>query len=197
MLLKTYKRIIELFNSHHGYMNYEMLRTGDVTVSQMRELERENIIERFSRGWYWCGECGYDKPADYKYIEIAKVDPKAVICYDSACFLNGMLQHEPDDVKVATARTNRKKLELSFSVKRFYFSDMKEDNIIKKDTPFGTYSYYAPDRALCDSILSIKKIDPISRVPLQEIFRERYPGVEIYKSYIRHLIKDQNKEVSL
>ena len=89
MLFKTYQKITTLFKQHHGYMSFSDLRDHQVTVLQLAEMEEEGSLERFARGWYWCKECGYEKPKDYQYIEIAKVNPRAVICMDSAAWLAG------------------------------------------------------------------------------------------------------------
>jgi len=82
MLFKTYQKITTLFKEHHGYMSFADLRDHQVTVLQLAEMEEEGSLERFARGWYWCKDCGYEKPEDYQYIEIAKVNPRAVICMD-------------------------------------------------------------------------------------------------------------------
>ena len=89
MLFKTYQKITTLFKEHHGYMSFADLRDHQVTVLQLAEMEEEGSLERFARGWYWCKDCGYEKPEDYQYIEIAKVNPRAVICMDSAAWLAG------------------------------------------------------------------------------------------------------------
>ena len=96
MLFKTYQKITTLFKEHHGYMSFADLRDHQVTVLQLAEMEEEGSLERFARGWYWCKDCGYEKPEDYQYIEIAKVNPRAVICMDSAAWLAGMLKEEPE-----------------------------------------------------------------------------------------------------
>ena len=77
MLFKTYQKITTLFKEHHGYMSFADLRDHQVTVLQLAEMEEEGSLERFARGWYWCKDCGYEKPEDYQYIEIAKVNPRA------------------------------------------------------------------------------------------------------------------------
>ena len=110
MLFKTYQKITTLFKEHHGYMSFADLRDHQVTVLQLAEMEEEGSLQRFARGWYWCQDCGYEKPEDYQYIEIAKVNPRAVICMDSAAWLAGMLKEEPATIAVATARTDRKKM---------------------------------------------------------------------------------------
>ena len=106
MLFKTYQKITTLFKQHHGYMSFSDLRDHQVTVLQLAEMEEEGSLERFARGWYWCKECGYEKPKDYQYIEIAKVNPRAVICMDSAAWLAGMLEKEPETIFRDPGRSN-------------------------------------------------------------------------------------------
>ena len=139
MLFKTYQKITTLFKEHHGYMSFADLRDHQVTVLQLAEMEEEGSLERFARGWYWCKDCGYEKPEDYQYIEIAKVNPRAVICMDSAAWLAGMLKEEPATIAVATARTDRKKMDLeNFEIRRFYFQNADvPGEICEKKTVHG------------------------------------------------------------
>lgn len=169
-------------------MNFEQLRNADVTVVQMRELEEEGILHRFARGWYWCSACGFEKPADHKYIEIAKVDPEAVICLDSACFLNGLQVTEPEEIRVATARDDRKKMELEFPIRRYFLTYLeigKYTNVRK--TEFGSYRYFAMERALYDSLHAPAKLLPenievirtecsrnLERIRKYELFLRKY-----------------------
>ena len=160
MLLKTYDRIMELFNGHRGYMNFSQLKNSHVTIKQIQELESRDVIDCFSRGWYWCSECGYERPADYKYIEIAKVNPHAVICLDSACFKHGILSREPETVAVATERTDRRKMNFSYPVRRYYLQNLgNEGEIESVITGFGDYRIYSLERTICDCVRLKDKID--------------------------------------
>ena len=107
MLLRTYDRIIDLFQENQGYMKFELLKENGITVLQIRELVQNGTLECFSRGWYWCNSCGIEKSKESKYIEIGKVNPNAVICMESACYLQGLLEKEPQVVTVATERTDQ------------------------------------------------------------------------------------------
>ena len=62
MLLKTYEKILELFHQNHGYMNFEQLKDHGITAIQIQELVDKEVLEKFARGWYWCTECGREKP---------------------------------------------------------------------------------------------------------------------------------------
>ena len=172
MLFKTYQKITTLFKEHHGYMSFADLRDHQVTVLQLAEMEEEGSLERFARGWYWCKDCGYEKPEDYQYIEIAKVNPRAVICMDSAAWLAGMLKEEPATIAVATARTDRKKMDLeNFEIRRFYFQNADvPGEICEKKTEFGSYKYYSPKRTFCDCLRMNNKMT-------EDLIREILPGV--------------------
>ncbi len=167
-------------------MNFEQLRNADVTVVQMRELEEEGILHRFARGWYWCSACGFEKPADHKYIEIAKVDPEAVICLDSACFLNGLQVTEPEEVRVATARDDRKKMEIDFPIKRYYLTHLeigKYTNVRK--TEFGSYRYFATERALYDSLHAPAKLLPENIDAIREECTRNPDRIRKYELFLR------------
>ena len=51
------------------------------------------------------------------------MNQNAVICMDSACYLQGLLSEEPEVISVATERTDRRKMEFSFPVKRYYLQN--------------------------------------------------------------------------
>jgi predicted transcriptional regulator of viral defense system len=152
--------MIDAFKENKGYMSFKELQKKGVTVLQIREMEEAGVLEKFARGWYWCNDCGFAKPADHKYVEIAKVNPKAVICMESACFLSGIIDEEPQEIRLATERTDRKKMELDFDTKRFYFKRTGiKGEIVEKKTKCGSYYYYSPERTFCDCIRLQNKID--------------------------------------
>lgn len=174
MLLTTYQSIIDCFKRNQGYMKFSQLREKQVTVLQLRELEDKGILQKISWGWYWCSECGFQKPEDYKYVEIAKVNPRAVICLDSACYLNGILKNEPQKVAVATERTDRKKMELYFPVRRFYLQNTNIENEINRvKTDFGDYQYYSEERTFCDCFRMKNKLDPDWYLEIENAYRQR------------------------
>lgn len=182
MLFKTYQKITTLFKQHHGYMSFSDLRDHQVTVLQLAEMEEEGSLERFARGWYWCKECGYEKPKDYQYIEIAKVNPRAVICMDSAAWLAGMLEKEPETIAVATSRTDRKKMELeNFEIRRFYFQNADiPGEICEKKTEFGSYKYYSPKRTFCDCLrMNNKMPEEVKEEILTWCRKQKYSKEEI------------------
>lgn len=187
MYKRTYEKIIDLFHQNHGYMSFETLKSEGVTVLQMRELEDECVIERFCRGWYWCNACGYDKPINYKYIEIGLADSEAVICLDSAAFLGGIKMPEPEVVKFAVPRTDRKKLQFDFATCRYFYTHMEEEYIAVLRTDFGDIRYFAPARAVVDSLGSVSKIEASSLEGITAYKNSHKLRVEEYKKFITKL----------
>ena len=187
MLDKTRDKIINIFRENHGYMSYEALKNEGVTVIQMRDLEGDDTIERFARGWYWCKVCGYEKPADHKYIEVSLVDPEAVICLDSACFLAGIPVSEPENIKFAVPRSDRKKYELDFPVKRYFYTHMEDEYIVTRNTEYGNYRFFAPGRALFECLSRQNKVDDNNLETILKFGRTRAESVERYKSYLGNI----------
>lgn len=179
MLLKTYDKIIDLFHDNHGYMSFEQLKEKGVTIAQIQELVDREILDKFARGWYWCNKCGYERPKDRKYIEIGKVNEKAVICMDSAGYLQKLLKEEPKIISVATERTDRKKMEFAFPVIRYYFQNTgAEDEIETVNTEFGSYRVYSVDRTVCDCIRMKSRLDERELEEIEKAYKERNPDID-------------------
>ena len=190
------KRALLIFCADNGVVKEGVSQTGqEVTAAVvsnmtrgmscyclMAEMEEEGSLERFARGWYWCKDCGYEKPEDYQYIEIAKVNPRAVICMDSAAWLAGMLKEEPATIAVATARTDRKKMDLeNFEIRRFYFQNADiPGEICEKKTESGSYKYYSPKRTFCDCLrMNNKMPEEVKEEILTWCRKQKYSKEEI------------------
>lgn len=193
MLVKTYKNIISLFTQNNGYLSFSELKENGTTTLQLQEMERENVVERFARGWYWCRECGIEKPDDYKYIEIAKVYPKAVICMESACFLNGIIDIDPEIPTIATERTDRGKIDLIYPVKRYYFQNANIPGEIKEiTTDFGSYRFYSEERTFCDCIRMKTKINEDIYVEILDAYKRYTAEKDVIYAYAKKLRALQN-----
>ncbi|HJD45310.1 MAG TPA: hypothetical protein H9909_00570 [Candidatus Mediterraneibacter norfolkensis] len=198
MLLTTYDKIIDLFHDNHGYMSFDQLKEKGVTIAQIQELADREILDKFARGWYWCNKCGYERPVDRKYIEIGKVNEKAVICMDSAGYLQKLLKKEPETISVATERTDRKKMEFAFPVNRYYFQNTGiEDEIERVSTEFGSYRVYSVDRTVCDCIRMKNRLGEGVLEEIEESYKKRDPDINQLLAYGRGLralkcIKERN-----
>lgn len=153
MLLNTYQKVIDLFESGNGYRNAAELKEAKITTVQIKELVQKGIVERVSHGHYWLIDQENGKPDNYRMIEACRVNPRAVICADSACYYHGLIDIEPEKLSVATLKTDRSRMQLNFPVSRHYYSDLAfEQNMDVVETPYGNIKVYDVERSVCDAI---------------------------------------------
>lgn len=153
MLLNTYQKAIELFESGNGYRSASELKDAKITTVQIRELVNKGIVERVSHGHYWLIDTKNGKPENYQMIEACRVNPKAVICADSACYYHGLIDVETKKLSVATLKTDRSRMQLNFPVCRHYYSDLAfEQDLQTVKTPYGVIRVYDVERSVCDAI---------------------------------------------
>lgn len=153
MLLNTYQKVIDLFESGNGYRNAAELKEAKITTVQIKELVQKGIVERVSHGHYWLIDQENGKPDNYRMIEACRVNPRAVICADSACYYHGLIDVEPEKLSVATLKTDRSRMQLNFPVSRHYYSDLAfEQNMEVVETPYGNIKVYDIERSVCDAI---------------------------------------------
>lgn len=169
MLLNTYEKVTKLFEEGKGYRSAAQLKEARVTTVQIKELVKKGIIERISHGHYWLIDEENGKPENYEMIEIGKVNPKAVICADSACYYHGLIDWKPKKLSVATLKTDRSKMQMNFPITRHYYSDLAfEKDLEVVETEHGTFRVYNLERSVCDSIrfrddIGKKEVDIIVR----------------------------------
>lgn len=153
MLLNTYQKAIELFEGANGYLSASALKEAKITTVQIRELVNKGIVERVSHGHYWLIDTKNGKPENYRMIEACRVNPKAVICADSACYYHGLIDVETERLSIATLKTDRSRMQLNFPVCRHYYSDLAfEQDLQEIDTPYGKIRVYDVERSVCDAI---------------------------------------------
>ena len=153
MLLNTYQKVLDLFQSGNGYRNAAELKDAKITTVQIKELVNKGIVERVSHGHYWLVDEENGKPENYRMIEACKVNPRAVICADSACYYHGLIDKEPERLSVATLKTDRSRMQLNFPVSRHYYSDLAFEQDMKiVETPYGNFRVYDVERSVCDCI---------------------------------------------
>lgn len=153
MLLNTYQKAIDLFESGNGYRSAAELKEAKITTVQIRELVNKGIVERVSHGHYWLIDTKNGKPENYRMIEACRVNPKAVICADSACYYHGLIDVETEKLSVATLKTDRSRMQLNFPVCRHYYSDLAfEQDLQTVQTPYGVIRVYDVERSVCDAI---------------------------------------------
>ena len=167
MLLNTYEKVTKLFEEGNGYRSAAQLKEARVTTVQIKELVSKGIIERISHGHYWLIDEENGKPENYEMIEIGKVNPRAVICADSACYFHGLIEEKPRKLSVATLKTDRSKMQMNFPITRHYYSDLAfEQDLEEVKTEYGTFRVYTLERSVCDAIrfredIGQKQVDTI------------------------------------
>ena len=184
----TYIKCYRLSQKYDGYISTsELLREG-LTNRQISEFVVNGMLEKVCYGIYWFNCADYDKPGDYKAIEICRCNPRAVICADSACFYQGLIEVEPPVVSVATRRDDRRKITMNFPVTRHYYSGSsfsEHQKII--DTEFGNYMVYDIERSVCDCIRFKNTIDDDIFSLVIERYRKQDKAVNRIVHYAKKL----------
>ncbi len=161
MRQKIYDRVACIADNTKNYiLTKDLLREG-ITNRQIANLQKEGFLEKIVNGIFWYMGNGKEKPRDYKAIEIGKVNPHAVICAETSCYLQGLIDTEPDVFTVATRRTDRQGMNMPFATRRHYFADSCfDDNIITVETEYGSYRIYDLERSVCDCIRFKDEMQP-------------------------------------
>lgn len=153
MLLNTYEKVTKLFEEGNGYLSAAALKDARVTTVQIKELVKKGIIERISHGHYWLIDADKGKPENYEMIEIGMVNPRAVVCADSACYFHGLIDEKPRRLSVATLKTDRSKMQMNFPITRHYYSNLAFDQDMQVvETEYGNFRIYTLERSVCDAI---------------------------------------------
>jgi predicted transcriptional regulator of viral defense system len=159
LLLKTYEKVNALFEEAGGYLSTKELLANKITTIQIRTFLQEGRIEKVSHGHYWNLMSKSEKPENYKMMEACMTNKRAVICALSACYYHGIIKEEPELLYVATQRTDRGGMKLTFPVSRHYFSVTSfEQDMLRIPTKSGEIKVYGVDRSVCDCIRLEKEI---------------------------------------
>lgn len=158
-----YDKVKYIADKYKGYIDTEDLMKEGLTNRQIGLLTAEGKLEKVAHGHYWIISPEFSKPEDYKAVEVARVNRKAVICADSACYYMGLIDKEPEILSIATRRSDRHKMKMNFEVSRHYFSEQAfEDEKHVFDTKYGSYNVYGIDRACATASVSVKTLIKIS-----------------------------------
>ncbi len=186
----TYRKLEDLYKIHKGYISTKGLMQGGISNHQVAVLVLEGYLEKICHGYYWMAQCGYQKPMDYKCIEVCLSDPRAVVAMDSAWYYQGIGKAEPDPMIVATERTDRSAIKMNFAIERHYFSSsLFPVGIRRVQTEYGGYNIYSVERSLCDRIrLSSKAAAGEGEIELFNSIkasREQYKRLQEYAVLFR------------
>ena len=100
-----YDKVKYIADKYKGYIDTEDLMKEGLTNRQIGLLTAEGKLEKVAHGHYWIISPEFSKPEDYKAVEVARVNRKAVICADSACYYMGLIDKEPEILSIATRRS--------------------------------------------------------------------------------------------
>ncbi|MEE3467955.1 MAG: type IV toxin-antitoxin system AbiEi family antitoxin domain-containing protein [Eubacterium sp.] len=160
MLKRTYDKIYALFDKAGGYLSTRTMLDHKVSTIHIRELVENGDIEKVSHGNYWGCFLKIKKPANYRMIEACLTNAKSVICGPSACYYHGFLKREPEKLYIATLRTDRGGMKLSFPVSRHYFSEQSfEEDVVTFAYENTTVRVYDIDRSVVDCIRLADKLE--------------------------------------
>ena len=156
-----YDRVEDIVNNRNNYLSTKTLLEGGVTNRQIANLQEEGYLEKIVNGLFWYTGNGLEKPKDYKAIEVSKVNPNAIICAETSCYLQGLIDVEPNTFTIATKRSDRQAMNMPFETRRHYFTDSYFDhNIITIETEYGDYHMYDLERSVSDCIRFKSEIQP-------------------------------------
>ncbi|XCP84755.1 hypothetical protein ABXS75_17160 [Roseburia hominis] len=157
MRINTYAKLETIYKRYRGYVATKVLLDEGFSNRQIAVLVEEGYFEKIAHGYYWLAGGQYEKPQDYKCVEVCLSNPKAVICMDSALYYQRAIETEPEYLSVATKRTDRSMLKMNFPTKRHYFSDSNfQIGIRRQETEFGCYQIYDIERSICD----VRRLEP-------------------------------------
>ena len=177
-----YDKVKYIADKYKGYIDTEDLMKEGLTNRQIGLLTAEGKLEKVAHGHYWIISPEFSKPEDYKAVEVARVNRKAVICADSACYYMGLIDKEPEILSIATRRSDRHKMKMNFEVSRHYFSEQAfEDEKHVFDTKYGSYNVYGIDRSVC--------VKTLIRISLNLLLRTTESTIRRMKNVSWHMQK--------
>ncbi len=157
-----YDRVASIADNTKNYISTKDLLREGITNRQIANLQGEGYLEKIVNGFFWYTGNGQEKPKNYKAIEVGKVNPNAVICAETACYLQGLIDIEPNVLTIATRRSDRQGMNMPFETRRHYFADSHfDDYIITVETEYGNYQMYDVERSVCDCIRFREEIQPL------------------------------------
>lgn len=183
----TLKKLHVIIENGNGYIGTPALLSAGLTNRQVAELVELGILEKIAHGQYWLIYPGFYKTKEYKAVEVALVNPNAVICADSACYYQGLISVEPKELSIATRRSDRHKMNMNFQVQRHYYSEKNfEEDCLIRTTNQGDYKIYDVERSVCDCIRFQDDIEKdIFDLVIENYRKDEGAQVERLKAYAR------------
>ena len=147
----------DFFGKHNGYARMNDLKENGFHTRVIAKALSDNIIEKVKPGLYKLVDYEWDENSSF--VDITKVNSKAVICLNSALHYYNLSTINPNLVHVAVPN-NTARFSLDYPpVKLFYFSDTiypLDINEVKGSN--GTFKIYSIEKTICDAFRYRKRI---------------------------------------
>lgn len=169
----------DFFYKHNGYARMKDLKENGFHTRVVAKALKENIIERIKPGLYKLVDYEWDE--DSSFVDITKVNSKAIICLNSALHYYNLSTINPNLVHVAVPN-NTARFSLDYPpVKLFYFSDtIYPLNIVEVKGANGSFNIYSIEKTISDAFRYRKKIG-------EDL------ALEALKNYMRRKESDLNR----
>ncbi|MBI9032254.1 type IV toxin-antitoxin system AbiEi family antitoxin domain-containing protein [bacterium] len=169
----------DFFGKHNGYARMNDLKENGFHTRVIAKALNDKIIEKVKPGLYKLIDYEWDENSSF--VDITKVNSKAVICLNSALHYYNLSTINPNLVHVAVPN-NTARFSLDYPpVKLFYFSDtIYPPEIIEVKGSNGTFKIYSIEKTICDAFRYRKRIG-------EDL------ALEALKNYVRRKESDLNR----
>ena len=133
MRTSTYYRLTNLYKIYKGYVSTKGLMEEGLSNRQIAALTEEDYLEKVCHGCYWMKQCGYEKPDDYKCIEVCLSNPRAVIAMGSACYYQGGVSYINEKCMFLSG-ADKRRTRIFDSCNRADGSQLHEDEFFDRKT---------------------------------------------------------------
>lgn len=142
-------KMIALFRNNHGYLRMKDIKKADIHTRKVAEAIEHGIIEKIKPGLYKLMDFPWDEHTSF--LDIAKVNSKAVICLTSASSYYGLTTFNPSENEIAVPH-NTPRFNLDYPpVKVYYFQDKYYEagiEIVKKN--HDSFKIYNREKTIAD-----------------------------------------------
>lgn len=163
-----------LLNANNGVVTTAAVLGENISKTYFMEYVKKNGLRRIAHGIYAADDMW---PDEYQLIQLQY--PKVIFSHESALYLNGLAEREPDPISV-TVPGGYHSISMEKSDIRVYrvSADNHETGLTYAETPTGaTVRCYDLERTLCDLLRSKTTVD------YQEL-------ISAFKSYVQRSDKN-------
>ena len=145
-----------LLNANNGVVTTAAVLDEDISKTFFMEYVKRNGLRRAAQGIYVADDMW---PDEYQLIQLQY--PKVIFSHESALYLNGMAEREPDPISVTLPRGYHSISMENSDIKVYRVSaDNHETGLTYAETPTGArVRCYDLERTLCDLLRSKNTVD--------------------------------------